>query len=469
MNMHTSIITRITLIFAALSTVVMIAIGAIASYAVDSHFAEEDLIEIEGKLELIHHALNSAPEKEEQPLPQRLNDALIGHHALSVMVYRPDKQLVYRSMEASFPPELLLPHPAPYAPHSAHLQRWQQNGHAYRGLVVQFPASAQRPFWNVAIAVDIGHHDHFIHHFQRSLWLYLTTGILFLVAVGWIAARRGLRPIRDFARMAGNISASRLGERIDVASLPRELVELGVSFNDMLQRLQESFLRLSEFSSDIAHELRTPVSNLMTQSHVALSQARSTGEYQEILYSNIEEYERLSRMIADMLFLAKADNGLLVPHRETMDLGVEIDAVIEFYEALAAEKQLLVSRHGTATLAGDRLMIRRAFSNLLSNAVRYTPVGQTITITLHYDDSHWITVWVDNAGEPVPEDALARLFDRFYRVDPSRQRESEGTGLGLAITKSIIEAHGGSIRALYQDHTMRFELRLPRAEISQFT
>jgi two-component system heavy metal sensor histidine kinase CusS len=461
--MRTSIITRITLIFAALSTLVMIAIGAIASYAVDSHFAEEDLIEIQGKLELIHHALNSAPELDGQPLPQRLNDALIGHHALSVMVYRPDSQLIYRSMEASFPSALLLPHPPPYAPHGMHLQRWQQHGHAYRGVVVQFPASAQRPPLNVAIAVDIGHHDHFIHHFQRSLWLYLATGILFLVAVGWIAARRGLRPIRDFVRMAGTVSASRLGERIDTASLPQELVELGVSFNDMLHRLQESFLRLSEFSSDIAHELRTPVSNLMTQTHVALSQARSADEYQEILYSNIEEYERLSRMIADMLFLAKADNGLLVPHRERMNLGAEIDAVIEFYDALAAEKQLSITRHGTATLAGDRLMIRRAFSNLLSNAVRYTPPGQAITITIQNDHNEWMTVCVDNAGEPIPPESLSRLFDRFYRVDPSRQRESEGTGLGLAITKSIIEAHGGRIRALSLDHIMRFELTLPSA------
>jgi two-component system, OmpR family, heavy metal sensor histidine kinase CusS len=463
MIMRTSIITRITLIFAVLSTLVMIAIGAIASYAVDSHFAEEDLIEIQGKLELIHHALNSAPELDGQPLPQRLNDALIGHHALSVMVYHPDRQLIYRSMEASFPSALLLPHPPPYAAHGMHLQRWQQHGHAYRGVVVQFPASAQRPPLNVAIAVDIGHHDHFIHHFQRALWLYLATGILFLVAVGWIAARRGLRPIHDFVRMAGTVSASRLGERIDTASLPQELVELGVSFNDMLQRLQQSFLRLSEFSSDIAHELRTPVSNLMTQTHVALSQARSADEYQEILYSNIEEYERLSRMIADMLFLAKADNGLLVPHRESMNLGAEIDAVIEFYDALAAEKQLSITRHGTATLAGDRLMIRRAFSNLLSNAVRYTPAGQAITITIQNDNTEWMTVCVDNAGEPIPPESLSRLFDRFYRVDPSRQRESEGTGLGLAITKSIIEAHGGRIRALSLDHIMRFELTLPSA------
>lgn len=461
--MHTSIITRITLIFALLSTSVMIAIGTIASYSVDSHFAEEDLLEIKGKLQLIHHALMLAPGADSPSLSQRLNDALIGHHGMMVMVYAPDGHVVYRSMEASFPAPLLTAKPPIYGSDGAPLQKWQHDDHAYRGLVVQFATTAQRSPLNVAIAVDIGHHDHFIHHFQRALWLYLTTGILFLIVVGWIAARRGLRPIRDLVHMAGTISASRLGDRIDVASLPRELVELGVSFNDMLHRLQESFIRLSEFSSDIAHELRTPVSNLMTQSHVALSQARSASEYQEILYSNIEEYERLARMIADMLFLAKADNGLLVPHRETMDLGVEIDAVIEFYDALAAEKQLSIMRHGTATLAGDRLMIRRAFSNLLSNAVRYTPVGQAITITIQNDDTDWMMIFVDNAGEPIPQESLGRVFDRFYRVDSSRQRESEGTGLGLAITKSIIDAHGGNIRALSKDHKIRFEIRLPKA------
>lgn len=108
-------------------------------------------------------------------------------------------------------------------------------------------------------------------------------------------------------------------------------------------------------------------------------------------------------------------------------------------------------------------MIRRAFSNLLSNAVRYTPAGQAITITLKNDDAGWMTVCVDNAGEPIPPESLPRVFDRFYRVDPSRQRETEGTGLGLAITKSIIEAHGGNIRALSLDHSVRFELRLPSA------
>lgn len=200
--------------------------------------------------------------------------------------------------------------------------------------------------------------------------------------LGWIAARRGLSPIRDFVNVARLISVSRLNERIPVEGLPNELVALGLSFNEILQRLEDLFRRLSDFSSDIAHELLTPVSNLMMQSHVALSQSRTVDEYQEILYSNLEEYDRLTHMIADMLFLAKSDNGLIMPNRESINLEQEVDAVIEFYESLAAEKHITVLRAGWAKLNCDRLMIRRALSNLLSNALHHNPQGQQVNIDI---------------------------------------------------------------------------------------
>ena len=135
---------------------------------------------------------------------------------------------------------------------------------------------------NVAIALDIEHHQIFIQRFQQSLWVSLLIGVFITVLLGWIAVKRGLAPVRDFDKIASRVSASRLDERIPVELLPTELVALGLSFNDMLQRLEDSFQRLSDFSSDIAHELRTPVSNLMTQTQVAVSKARTTDEYQEI-------------------------------------------------------------------------------------------------------------------------------------------------------------------------------------------
>lgn len=454
----TSITTRITAIFALLSTVVMIAIGTLANHAVSEHFAEEDLTDLNGKLELIQNVLEKTVSQSGLGM---LDDALVGHHALSVLVYTPAGKALYAFRGPEFPEPVLSSTPVAYGKQLPQLRKWQIEGKVYRGVTTQMQtAIPEIPQVNIAIAVDIAHHEHFISRLQQSLWLYLLTGILLLVFIGWFAARRGLVPILDFVRVAGRISASRLNERMDVQCLPVELVGLGNSFNGMLQRLQDAFTRLSDFSSDIAHELRTPVSNLMTQGHVALSQARTAEEYREVLYSNIEEYERLSRMIGDMLFLAKADNGLIVPNREPMDLGKELDAVIDFYEAVASDNEVSVSRSGTASIQGDRLMMRRVFSNLLSNAIRYTPKGMMITINVRQTDNA-VVISFDNPGKPIPPEALARIFDRFYRIDPSRQRETEGTGLGLAITKSILEAHGGRIRAESLEDRVRFEIALP--------
>ena len=226
----------------------------------------------------------------------------------------------------------------------------------------------------------------------------------------------------------------------------------------MLQRLEDSFQRLSDFSSDIAHELRTPVSNLMTQTQVAVSKSRTTDEYKEILYSNLEEYDRLSRMISDMLFLAKADNGLIFPNKEEVDLAQEVQVVIDFFEPVADEKNVKILCTGNASIVGDKLMMRRAISNLLSNAIRHTDENQQININIEMMASKQIRLTIENPCKPIPQEHLTKIFDRFYRIDPSRQRNTEGSGLGLAITKSIIESHGGVIFATSGQGVIRFEM-----------
>jgi two-component system heavy metal sensor histidine kinase CusS len=196
---------------------------------------------------------------------------------------------------------------------------------------------------------------------------------------------------------------------------------------------------------------------------VALSRTRAADEYKEVLYSNLEEYSRLSRMIGDMLFLAKADHGLIVPRRETVDLAAETQGLFAFYEALAEEKDVSLVLEGAGTIPGDRLMIRRALSNLLSNALRYTPRGNPVTVSIAKLDSGETRLAVENPGEDIAPEHLSRLFDRFYRLDASRQKTSEGTGLGLPITRSIVEAHHGTIRASSSHGTIRFEIRFPAA------
>ena len=208
----------------------------------------------------------------------------------------------------------------------------------------------------------------------------------------------------------------------------------------MLRRLKEEFDRLSEFSSDLAHELRTPINNLMTQTQVTLSQNRSPGEYRDILASNAEEYQRLARMIADMLFLAKADHGLILPSLEKIAVHDEAQALFDFYEALAEEKQVQLKLSGEAEISGDRLMLRRALSNLLSNAIRYTPSGEDVVIDIK-GDLQGTTVSVLNTGPTIDEQMIPRLFDRFFRADKSRrQLDSDGAGLG-PVSYTHLRAH----------------------------
>jgi len=231
----------------------------------------------------------------------------------------------------------------------------------------------------------------------------------------------------------------------------------------MLARLEGSFRRLSDFSSDLAHELRTPISNLMTETQVAISKARSSDQYREVLYSNLEEYERLARMIADMLFLAKADNGLIVPSSEMVDMAMEVRELFGFYEAFAEEQGVSLVLAGGGVVRGDRLMIRRALSNLLSNAIRHTPHDGSVKVLIDPRKSGEIHLSVENPGEDIEPEHLPRLFDRFYRVDRSRQKASEGAGLGLAITKSIVEAHKGTIQVFSSNGSTRFAITIPAA------
>jgi two-component system heavy metal sensor histidine kinase CusS len=211
----------------------------------------------------------------------------------------------------------------------------------------------------------------------------------------------------------------------------------------------------------LAHELRTPVSNLLTQTQVTLSKARTEDEYRDILASNVEEFERLSRMIADMLFLAKSENDLIIPNRESVDLALEVEGLLEYYGVLAEEKQITLGCTGSGIVWGDRLMIRRAISNLLSNAVRHTPDGGRVTVRMDDSDQRMAKLVVENTGDTIPAEHMGRLFDRFYRVDTSRQYLGEGAGLGLAITRSIARAHDGEILGRSDHGITAFELILP--------
>lgn len=456
-----SITFQLTVLFATASTVVLLSLGVLIGNSVDRHFENQDMEVLAGKLALARHAVEKvASPSDLMALPQQLDDSLIGHQSVAVVVVGPDGRTLYATRDAEFPPALL-DRNSPTDSTSPVV--WRVRGdRPFRGIsAVTATGIAGLPPAVVAVATDISQHEHFNASFRARLWSFVIAAAFVTGILGWFAARRGLAPFTAIKRKAADITAHRLHARLPADAVPVELLDLVETLNAMLARLESSFAKLSDFSSDIAHELRTPVSNLLTQTQVTLSKDRAPEEYRDVLASNVEEFERLSRMISDMLFLAKSDNQLIVPHREQLDLAGEVQGLIEFYEALAEDRAIVLTCSGSGHVSGDRLMLRRAISNLLSNAVRYTPAGGRISIRLDDSGENAVKLSVANTGQPIPAEHLPRLFDRFYRVDTSRRHFTDGAGLGLAITRSILHAHGGEARVRSDAGGTVFELIIP--------
>jgi len=456
-----SITLRLTLLFVAISSAIFLLLGVLIGNSVERHFEVQDTEILTGKLDLARHELRKVRSEQELLATLRqLDDALVGHQGLAVVVIVPGSQIQYTTKGAGFPPSAINP---AIPPDSAQPIRWiSPQNTPYRGLATTITTEIDKesPLFVVA-AIDISYHEHFMRSFRRALWSFVILAAALTGFLGWIAVRRVLAPLKAMRQQAERITAQRLSARLAVDAVPVELEALAETFNAMLTRLEDSFRRLTDFSSDLAHEFRTPISNLMTQTQVTLARPRSAAEYSEVLASNIEEYERLSRMIADMLFIAKADEGQIVPSQERLCLGELMADLVEFHRLVAEEKGVVLTHEGDGAMRGDPLMIRRAVGNLLSNAIRHTPPGGRVTASILHEDSGSVVIAIANTGETVPAEHLPRLFDRFYRVDPSRTRLSDGAGLGLAITQSILRAHGGSISVRSENGITAFELLVP--------
>jgi two-component system, OmpR family, heavy metal sensor histidine kinase CusS len=299
--------------------------------------------------------------------------------------------------------------------------------------------------WHIQAALNISAQEHLLAGYRQDIGIVLLGGlVLAAIAGGWIT-RRGLRPIVHITRATERIGAQQLQERIEAGPWPRELIALASAFDRMLDRLQEAFERLSQFSADLAHELRTPINNLVGEAQVILSRPRTAAEYERVLHSALEEYGRLARMIDSMLFLAQADQSRSALELVARDARREMQAVADFYQAVADEQNVTLTCEGELRLTADPLLLRRALSNLLSNALKHTPGGGRITLQA-LESEHGPTVRVIDSGVGIPAEHLSSLGERFYRVDPARSAAEGGAGLGLAIVKSIMALHGGKLQ-----------------------
>lgn len=455
-----SLTLRLTLLFSIAAAIVFPLFGWIIDRSMQHYFDEEDAIELEMITYMAQELLvELQPGDEAKDSGQWFDGFPAGHRDALLHIVSHDGRILYASPGADLS---TLVHQAHEHAITDRIFQWQHADRDYRVLVrhVDGYHTAGEATYTVIAAVSIDHHLRFLQGFRRSLWLMSASGIIIMTFMGWLAVRQGHVPLRRITARIRETGASRLRTQIPPGSLPAELADLAISFNEMLRRIEEDFIRLSNFSADIAHELRTPVANLMTQTQVALSSKRSEDEYRRILYSNLEEYERLAQMTGDMLFLAQADHGLSRLNLSELNLEEEVRALFDYYEAWAEEHGVTLELEGAVTMAGDRLMLRRALGNLLSNAIRHTPPGQTVSVHLAPTAGGEVEILVENPGE-IPTEHLPRLFDRFFRADPSRQRSGEGAGLGLAIVKSIVESHGGTIEAASGVGRIRFRIRLP--------
>ena len=337
------------------------------------------------------------------------------------------------------------------------------DGKRFMTLARKVPAFGRRPDVRLVIAADTAPFDAsrlVLGIGALGMSVLITTLVSLL---GWWIARRGLAPVDRLSQRAGALNPADPSLRMPTQDLPAELVGLMSAFNGALDRLQSAYERLSAFNADVAHELRTPLGNLIGQTQVALSRSRDVDELEDTLQSNLEELERLRTIINDMLFMARADQGALAANLAPLSLAALTHKTADFLDVLFEDAEVRLEVRGDAVVAADASLLGRAVTNLLDNAIRHGVDCRTVRVTIEPQDKA-VCLSVRNRGAPIPEAHLARLFDRFYRMDRAREHSDEIHGLGLAVVKAIVTMHGGSVFARCEGGEVLIGFLLPWAE-----
>lgn len=302
--------------------------------------------------------------------------------------------------------------------------------------------------------------------YRLSVYLLASVAAILLALAGYLLVHRGLLPLRRLARHAQGIGVGNLAERLDSQGVPKELLPMIDSFNTMLERLAKGFVQLGQVSTDMAHELRTPINNLLGETQVALQQNRSIESYQQLLASNVEELERLARMLDNMLFLARTDPASALRQRQELSAADEVARIADYFEGLAGDANIRIRAEGEGVIWAEPMLLRRALANLCANAIKYGAPGSELVIQT-IADAEGIHLRVTNQGETIAAKHLSRLFERFYRVDESRERSAQSNGLGLSIVATIMQLHNGRYSVSSEAGETCFELFFPGREFNQ--
>ncbi len=442
--MRRSITTRLVLMFALIALAMFTLVGAALYGVLERELTRHQNDDLNTNLQNMRYSLERFGDLEHWPRLQTKMDTLTpADGSVRFWVLSDDPRFLYGKgldeMERVNQGE---------AGHG--MLRLPISGRSYRTLSMRIGAFADRPPVRLIVGVDTAPFEHTLRAFLVALTLLTLVAVGLVMALGWWIARIGLRPLQRLSAEARALRPKTLSQRLQLERLPVELEDLTVAFNGALGRLEEAYQQLEGFNADVAHELRTPLANLIGGTQVALSRPRSASEFQETLQSNLEELERLRSIVNDMLFLARADQGEAATGLTAADVAHEVEMTIEFFEPLLDETGTTVviegELHAQATM--NIALFRRAVSNLLQNAIEHSAAGARLVVTITRRDG---TIWiaVTNPGDTIAAVHLPRLFDRFYRVDSSRHAtaDTHGHGLGLAIVKAVATMHGGTTLA----------------------
>ncbi len=438
---------KLLLMLVGMAFVTYFLLAFILKFAIERHFLNQDYNYIVSKFNAIENTLLSSPQA---VFDQSKN--------MQLYMWVFDKEnVIYKNSNLTFPQAQRFTPTAPNILKRKNEIEWREDSLAIRA----FAFKSER--YVVVLGMSINHHIVFLEELAWILFWTLGTAFVVSSVYSWWVVKKGLKPIASLNQHIQQVTPEQLDLRLPAESLPTELQDLARKHNAMLDRLQLGFQRLSDFSSDIAHELKTPLTNVMTQNQVMLGAARSEDEYQDALASTLEELNRITKTINDLLYIAKAENKLIHRNDECFSVKVQIERLVDYYDILAEEASLTMTCQGDATLYMDKNMFERAVGNLLSNAIRHAYAGTCIELSVQERDNQ-VLITVANQGDTIADENLPYLFDRFYRADKSRvHRGSVGAGLGLSITQSIIHAYGGTVSVSSERSLTRFEINLASA------
>jgi two-component system heavy metal sensor histidine kinase CusS len=472
-----SLTATLALAFAGTTLLVFALVGSVLYFALDRQVKQQDDLDI---VLIARHTRRLAQElntlDELRSHGDRLTSQVLGNLALSMEVRDPQRKLLFEHNTAAIAdtttpsPALMKRIGASQRITEADIAEWRTSKDVpVRGLAADAMLRDGTPV-TIIIARNMADRWRLLDRYRDRLYVAGLAGMLLAFLMSWLLVRESLRPLREMARSAATVTVDKLHTRIEADGAPNELAALIASLNAMLDRLHGGFERMSQYTADLAHDMRTPLGNMRGATEVALARPRSTEEYESLLASNLEECDRLARMIENVLFLARAEHPQFVKHMREFDAAQELTRIAEYFEGIAEEANVSVQVSGSAMLTADLELFRRAVSNLLANAIRYTPRGGEIALDVHAFADR-VRVTVSNQGQPIASEHLERIFDRFYRIDPSRSAlpssgESQGspgsTGLGLAIVRTIMELHGGTVHAESDARGTRFVLTFRR-------